>query len=133
FRRTSAEASPRRAWTGVALLWVIGLDIVPFVLLLGIGVWMLTIDKWNEEVDGWLVSLIWAPHYVAGAIGALAGFLVLWRSAKSGIAGRVGAIGVAGMAFASLAGTAVYVALVFAVSVAAYGLIAVWKRWWYDA
>ncbi len=133
FRRTSAEPSSRRAWTGVALLWVIGLDVIPFVLLLGMGVWMLTIDKWNEEIDGWLVSLIWAPHYVAGAIGALAGFLVLWRSAKSGIAGRVGAIAVAGMAFASLAGTAVYVALVFVVSVAAYGLIAVWKRWWYDA
>jgi hypothetical protein len=133
FRNNEGAASSRRAWTGVALLGVIGLDIIPWLLLMSAGVWLFIIDKWNEEIDGWLVSLLWAPHYVAGVLACLTGFLILWRSTASGRAARIAAIVVAGTAFACSTGTAIYMALVFAAALGGFGLVSLWKRWWKDA
>jgi hypothetical protein len=133
FRTTDGPPSRRRAWAGVALLWVIGLDIIPWLVFMSAGVWLFIIDKWNEEIDGWLVSLLWAPHYVAGMIACLTGFLVLWRSTRHGRAAQLGVTVVAGIAFACSTGTAIYIALVFAAALGAFGMVSVWKRWWNDA
>ena len=122
----------KRAWAGIAMLCVIGLDIFPYLLLQLGKTSLMTIDKWNEDVVGWVDSLLWAPHYVAGVIGCLMAFLILWKAPAKTNASKPqwGVTILAGIAFASAAGTAIYVTVVFAAAMSVLVLMCLWKRWW---
>ncbi len=75
----------RQSRIGIALLAVTGLDIVPSLLL----VWASragrfsqmppSVEWWNEQVDGWLYTMLWEPHYVCALVACLTGFLILWK------------------------------------------------------
>jgi hypothetical protein len=114
------------------LLLVTGLDIVPalfFLLLVKcnlIGVLPPSMEWWNDQVDGWLYSMLWEPHYVSGVIACLFGFLVISQSR-----GRKTFSGVlAGLAFATSLGAAIYVAFVFAIFLLCWSTVALFKRWY---
>ncbi len=128
-RNTQAPISRRDAWTGILMLPVIGLDVIPVSLLISSGIVFSTLDRWNEDIVGWLDSLLWAPHYVGAAIVCLTGFLVLWAAPRSGSRRPVAACVIAGAAFACASGMGIYVVLVFSAALAGYAVIAIWKGW----
>ncbi len=132
FRNTAGPPSRSRTWTALGLMWVIGFDIIPWLIVRSFGVWLFAIGKWNEEIDGWFVSLVWVPHDVAAVVTCLIGFLVLWRATARERPFGLGGTLLAGFAFAGSVGTAIYVALVFAAALALLSLIALGKKWWKD-
>jgi len=131
FRRSPSIPSARFLWTGILLLPVTGLDLIPNALLFSQGIIHITADVWNELLVGWFDSILWAPHYVAATVACLMGFLLLWTAAKSAhpLPLAVGPCVLAGVAIACSTGLGIYVALVFAPALAAYGAIAFWKDW----
>lgn len=74
------------------------------------------INFWNGwgMAFSWIDTLLWAPHNLIGVLGCVMGCIVLWNSRDSnGIRLYASAIA-AGFAFASAAGSAIYVTAIFA-------------------
>ncbi|HLJ48820.1 MAG TPA: hypothetical protein VKU01_22540 [Bryobacteraceae bacterium] len=132
FRQVDGPPSSRRSWVAMALVWVMGLDIIPVLLYIPLGYICFTPDSWNNEVAGWFHSLLSAPHHVAAAVACLTAFLALWTSEGQSRGTQIGSMIVAGMGFACSAGLSIYVSLVFAASMFVLAVITIWKRWWPD-
>ncbi len=113
-----------------ALLLVTGLDILPALLFLVlykchlIGNLPPSMEWWNDQVDGWLYSVLFEPHYVAGLIACLFGFLLISKDRLP-----LAAV-IAGFAFATSVGASIYIGFVFAIFLATWAAIALWKRWY---
>jgi len=124
------EALRRRMGIGLALAAVTGLDLIPSALLAAayftgkMKFLLPSVEWWNEHVDWFVYSALWAPHALASMIACFTAFLLLWHGG-SRWRNRVAA----GAAMASAAGASVYVAFVFAVFLAVWLAICVWKRW----
>ena len=107
-----------RSWIVIALLAVTGLDIVPALLiLLGNRLHLLHLlppsaEWWNEQVDGWVYTALWQPHYICSLIACMTGFLLIWQSS------RIVLPCLAALCFATAVGSGSFVALVFAVFLA---------------
>ena len=135
FFRLGAHRLHRQVLMAFALLTVTGLDIVPAGLLLLlvkrglIRVMPPSIEWWNDQVDGWLYSVLWEPHYVAGLIACLLGFLVI-SEARGGRRQRIVSGVIAGLAFATSVGAAIYVAFVFALFLVIWSVVVLVKRWY---
>jgi hypothetical protein len=123
----------RRSLIGIALLGVTGLDIFPALLMVRFAAMGLiagvspSVEWWNNQVDGWLYTMLWEPHYVCATIACFTGFLILWEDR------RVVSAVVAGLAFASAVGAGIYVAFVFAAFLATWTLIAMVKKRYREA
>ena len=97
-----------RAQFSISLMAVTGLDLFPaLVLLLLARLKLIAIlppsaEWWNEQVDGFVYSMIWEPHYVASLIACLTGFLLIWQDREHRPASSV----LAGIAFATALGSA---------------------------
>ena len=37
-----------------------------------------SVEWWNNQVDGWLYTMLWEPHYLCAVIACFTGFLILW-------------------------------------------------------
>jgi len=133
----SSEATlQRRLRIGVLLMGITGLDILPgmFLLLLyargAMSFVLPSLESWNEYVDWFLHSAIWAPHAIAALIAAVTGFLLTWHgAAKSGWGARARYGVMAGAALASTAGTSIWVAFVFGAFLCLWTGICVVRRW----
>jgi hypothetical protein len=126
----------RRIIAAFLLLGITGLDIIPtaFLLLLhargGLSFVLPSVEWWNEHVDWFMYTTLWAPHALSSLLACLAGFLLLWKAPAA--AGRTGLLryGVlAGVALASSIGASIYVSFVFAVFLAAWTVVTVVKKW----
>jgi hypothetical protein len=135
FFRLGRRPLDRQVLIAAGLLTVTGLDIVPALLLLVlvkcglIKVMSPSMEWWNDQVDGWLYSVLWEPHYVAGVIACLFGFLVI-SQARGTKREQVLSGVVAGLAFATSVGAAIYVAFVFALFLMIWGVVVLLKRWY---
>jgi hypothetical protein len=136
FERREGADIRGRVTTGLLLLGVTGLDIIPIGLLVFlhargvVGVVMPSVDWWNEQICGWLGTMLWEPHYLAGLIVCLTAFLLLWRIDEKSDRREVAAYGaLAGVALATALGTSIYVTFVFAVFLAGWMLMAIVRRW----
>jgi hypothetical protein len=127
----------RRALIGILLLGITGLDIVPGLFFLslyfrgGMNFVLPSLECWNEYVDWFLHSTIWAPHAVAALIAGCMGFLLVWHAPTA--RSRTGFLGYAlggGLAFASLVGNSIWVAFVFAAFLSVWTIVAACRRWW---
>ncbi len=122
----------KQVWLAFGLLLVTGLDIVPglfFLALAKCGVLAVlppSMEWWNDQVDGWLYTMLWEPHYVAGLIACLFGFLVISKTEDGWLKAGI----LAGLAFATGVGAAIYVAFVFTVFLVTWTALALWKRWY---
>jgi hypothetical protein len=134
--RAAADIA-RRSAIGIALLGVTGLDILPALLMIAlyrrglVGGMSPSVEWWNNQVDGWLYTMLWEPHYVASLVACLAGFLILWEAPRApGTPRKIVAGIAAGLAFATAAGSGIYVAFVFAIFLAVWAAITIAKKWY---
>jgi hypothetical protein len=124
----------QRLLTGVALLAITGLDILPSLFFLWLHARDMVpfvqpgVELWNEHVDWFLGTVISTPHAIAAIIACFTAFLLLFHAA-----GARRYIVPAALAFASSVGYSVYVVFVFAAFLAIWTAIALWKRWYRDA
>jgi hypothetical protein len=134
------EPFRRRALAGLLLLGITGLDILPSLFFLFLyargmmGIVLPSVEWWNEHVDWFVYSTIWAPHALAAMIAAFTAFLLLWQApATSGRSGvlRYGVPG--GIALASSVGCSIYVTFAFAIFLVIWTLVTLWKRWYREA
>jgi hypothetical protein len=125
----------RRALTGILLLGVTGLDILPTALLwalqaFGINGIRPSMEWWNEQVDGFVYTTLWESHYLSSLIACLMAFLILWAaSSEVNARSRLKCALLAGLALASAAGASVYVAFVFGIFLLAWTAVALAKGW----
>jgi len=126
----------RRSTIGIALLGVTGLDILGALFM----VWLAqvglvsgispSVEWWNNQVDGWIYTMLWEPHYLCALIACLTGFLIIWDVPEDAGVGRRLVAGIAaGLAFASAAGSGLYVAMVFAAFLSLWTVVTIVKRW----
>ncbi|HEV2201600.1 MAG TPA: hypothetical protein VGR73_17405 [Bryobacteraceae bacterium] len=137
FSSRAAADIARRSILGIALLGVTGLDILPALLMIWLNRVGLvngispSVEWWNNQVGGWMYTTLWDPHYIASLIACLTGFLILWEAPRAeGTPRKVGAGIAAGLAFATAAGSGIYVAFVFAIFLAVWTLITIAKKWY---
>ena len=138
------DSSPRtllrQSRIGIALLAVTGLDIIPALLM----VWLNragfvsgispSVEWWNEQVDGWLYTMLWEPHYICSFIACLTGFLmVCGMPPRAPGRQRIVSGILSGIAFASAAGCGIYVAMVFATFLGMWLLVIVVRKRWSEA
>ena len=115
----SGYLARRRSLLGIGLLAVTGLDLLPALLFMKFsGTVTADLDWWNSPIFSWVGTVLWAPHYVVSLISCLTGFLLLW-CAPSGRSRLISGV-LAGLAFASAAGAAIYIAMVFGVFLVAW-------------
>jgi len=140
FFGVSGRALERRSAICIALLAVTGLDLLPALLMVrlqAIG-WVQgispSVEWWNNQVDGWLYTMLWEPHYLCAVIACFTGFLLLWSVTEANSwRTRLSASTLAGCAFASAAGSGIYVAFVFAVFLSVWLIITLVKKWFWEA
>jgi hypothetical protein len=140
FQETPAKLIERKSAICILLLGVTGLDLFPALLMVrwesvgfvqGISP---SVEWWNNQVDGWLYTMLWEPHYVCAVIACFTGFLILWDLKKDASLGaRLACAATAGAAFASGVGSGIYVTFVFAAFLAVWAFICLAKKWYQEA
>ncbi|MGO9229793.1 MAG: hypothetical protein ACLQKA_11390 [Bryobacteraceae bacterium] len=136
FSPNGAAGIARRSLIGIALLGVTGLDILGALLLVWLNHIGLiagispSVEWWNNQVDGWVYTMLWEPHYLSALIACLTGFLLLWDAPQRSMRGRAVASVLAGLALATAVGAGIYVAFVFAIFLALWAIITLAKRWY---
>ena len=127
----------RRVLVGTLLMGITGLDIIPGLFFLSlyfrglIDFVLPSLEAWNEYVDWFLHSIIWAPHAVAALIAAFTGFLLVGHAPQASSRHAVPAYGLlAGAALASAIGISIWVAFVFGIFLILWTAVCAWKRWW---
>jgi hypothetical protein len=125
----------RRTLLAFGLLGITGLDILPAFLMLFlnytgvVGGISPSVEWWNNQVDGWMYTMLWEPHYVCALVACLTGFLILWDTQPDAhLRSRLTHGLMAGLAFASAVGAGIYVPLVFAVFLAIWTVVLFVKR-----
>jgi hypothetical protein len=125
-----------RALMGIVLLGITGLDILPSLFFLALyargmmGMVLPSVEWWNEHVDWFVYSTIWAPHAMAAMIACFIGFLLIWHAPSA--PRRNGLLRYAvpgGIALASSVGCSIYVTFAFAIFLTLWTLVTIWKRW----
>ncbi len=129
------ETFRRRTLTGILLVGVTGLDILPNALL-----WVLyskglvptiqpTVEWWNEQVDGFTWTALWEAHHLAGLVACLTAFLLLAEAPRHTGAARWKYACLAGIALASSVGESIYIAFVFGVFLMLWTVVTVVRKW----
>jgi hypothetical protein len=127
FFRTGVRKLRRHTLIAFSLLAVTGLNVVPALLCRSVDV---TFPFHREDqIDGWVYSLLWDSHYVVALIAGLLAFLLI-SQARGGSRQRVLYGVTAGLALVTCVGAAIYLALIFALFLAGWSIIVLAKRWY---
>jgi len=136
FYSASRTVLPRRILIGALLLGVTGLDILPTLLMLWLhhrgifGAVFLSVEWWNEQVDGFVYTMLWEPHYVSGLVACFVAFLLLSEAGRDVRRLRSAALGVvAGLALATSVGASIYIAFVFGLFLTIWFILLLRNRW----
>jgi len=136
FMESGRAGLRRRMLIAFLLLGITGLDIIPTVLLLlqyaagGMSFVLPSVEWWNEHVDWFVYTALWAPHALSSLLACFTGFLLVWKAPRA--RGRLGMLRysvLAGIALASSIGASIYVSFAFAVFLAAWTAVTIVKRW----
>lgn len=109
----------------LGLLMVCGLDIIVHVwnlIVLHIPPFSHARAWFNGQIDSWFVTLLYAPHHIAGLVCCMFAFLLAWIANNEGSERVVPLVGFIALALASAFGLSVYVTLAFALLMLARGL-----------
>ncbi len=116
----------RRAVVTGALIFLTGLDLIPYMIL-SVPPWAVAradLEWWDQnQVTSWMASLLWVPHHVAAMLACMAGVLLLAQLDGGNSPRPRATVLVAGMAFASAAGLSIYVTFTFAI------VLIAWSMW----
>ncbi|MFB3813483.1 MAG: hypothetical protein ACE14L_05170 [Terriglobales bacterium] len=124
------ERLGRKTLIGCGLLAVTGLDILPILYLSHFKAPPFPdTEWWNVQITSWVDALLWTPHHVLAMVACVIGFLVL-RQPATGKRERAVHVAVAALAFAASSGLSSLVTFTFAVSIAAWLLVSLARRWW---
>ncbi len=133
----SAEQFRRRALGSLLVLGITGLDLAPslFFLMLYVkgivGFVLPSVEAWNEPVHWFVYATLWVPHAVAAATASFLGFLLIWQCPETKRRRDLVRYAVpGGMALASAVGCSIFVALVFALFLALWTGVTIWKKWY---
>lgn len=126
----------RQVTASVALLYVTGLDIIP-VAVHSVGEYLNhelisshDIEWWNDQVSSWFTSMLWVPQHVASLVASLAGLLILQTAPRVlPLSRRLLLAGLCGLAYASAIGMSLWVALVLAAGLVAWGGYSLMRGW----
>jgi hypothetical protein len=136
FATSDAARYRRRALTGILLLGITGLDIIPTLWLNAlyakgtVPFVLQSVELWNEQVAWFVFSLLGSTHAVHSMIACFVAFLLLSRAASDrNWTGSLRYAVPAAMALATSIGASVYVSFVFAVFLTVWMGITVWKKW----
>lgn len=138
FCAAGGDVFRRRFGMALVLASVTGLDIIPsaiFTTLHFTGKLKLmlpSVEWWNEHVDWFVYTTLWAPHALASMIACFTAFLLLWENEGRSPRERWLHAAFAGAALASGAGESIYVAFVFAIFLAVWTLVALFKKWFVE-
>ena len=132
--RLGIDRPAPRASVVVILLVLLasGLDIIG-VLRLGLlqGIWLADPLFWNEQVPGWLESLLWVPHHVTGLIAGILGIVALADAVTPGAApDRPWNLALASCCFASSLGLSVWLTLALVATVAGWCVMLLLEGRW---
>jgi hypothetical protein len=137
FATGDAARFRRRVLTGILLLGITGLDIIPTLLLVAlyakglINFVLPSVELWNEQVAWFVFSIFGSTHAVYSMMACFMGFLLLSKAPDArGWTGVLRYSLPAALALASSIGASVYVSFVFAVFLIAWTGVTVWKRWY---
>ncbi len=113
----TGAALRRRSLLAIGMFAVTGLDLLPTIYLALKGIVWAHMEWWNEhEVTSWWGTGLWVPHHTSALVIGLIAFLLIWHAAsRSTIAERLTGSALAALALATLVGTSIDVAFVFAV------------------
>ncbi len=115
------EAGWRSAKTGIVLLTVSGLDVIPItMLMLATGQIVGSVDVWNTWIQSWVASALWVPHHIASLIAGLSVMMLAQSARGRSITKQFIILVIAGFGFASAVGLSMYVTLIF---------VAFWGIW----
>ena len=133
---TPADGTRRRMMTAALLLGITGLDILPtlfFLFLYARGLMSFVLPSgecWNEYVDWFLHSVLWAPHAIAALEAGFVAVLLLWHAPEArSRRGMALCAAAAGCALASAVGLNIWVALIFGAFFTVWTGVTLWKRW----
>jgi len=140
FQTQAGSPFRRRAFTGLLLLAITGLDMIPtlfFLLLYARGAVpfvMPSVEWWNEQVDGFTYSALWEAHHLSGMIACMMAFLLLQEGRRQeSLVRRATYAGITGIAVATAAGASIHVTFVFGSFLLIWTMIVLAKRWWREA
>lgn len=127
----------RRILAAFLLLGITGLDLVPSIFLVLLHVRgalpfvLPSVEWWNEHVDWFVYTTLWAPHALAAMIACFTAFLLLWKAPDaSGVRGIGRYCVLAGIALASSIGASIYVAFAFAVFLVVWTAVTAVRKWY---
>ncbi len=132
-----AGPSSRLTLIVAAVLAASGVDILAVVFIAWrTGLWHADPVQWNEQVTGWIESLLWVPHHVTGLIASTVGLAAVAgcaapndRGTVVGLA-RVRAVALAALCFASALGLSVWVTLALVTTSAVWVMVLLVERRW---
>jgi hypothetical protein len=124
--RAGAMAAPVLGGLGL----VAGLQILTATMMrLMTGNWIGQSNWANEIIGGWVVSVLWVPHHIAGFIASWVALLLLIdANIARGLKTRATCVGLAGLALASAAGLSLWVTFGTVAAVAVWGLVLLKER-----
>jgi hypothetical protein len=123
----------RSAKIGIGLLFVGGLDALPFILLAAkignivggnehLNALQFAVLTWNNLeyriltlLGNWIGSALWVPHHIAAVIAGFSALLLAHSARSKEPSKQFATLAVAGLAFASAVGLSTWVTLVFAI------------------
>ena len=76
----------------------------------------------TDQVQSWLISLLYVPHHIASMLCCMLAFLLAWISPKEGSRGHIKSVVLIAAALASAFGLSIYVAFAFFLVMLAWAL-----------
>lgn len=121
--------SQRAGWLLLAVMASAGLNVLAMLWYrVGQGFWVPDPNGWNEQVAGWLTSVIWVPHHVSALIASTLALMALAETERADSRNQLRAAIFAGLCFAATVGMSVWVALAAAITAAAWLALLVVER-----
>jgi hypothetical protein len=135
FHPEGARRIYARSLTGIGLLAVTGLDVIPNLLRDLAGLPLPDPEWWNNsQISSWTTSVLWVPHHTAAMIAGLMAILILWNSVGVKSAWRRGLhMLLGGLSMAACLGSSIYVGFVFGSALLVWTGILFLKRWYREA
>ena len=109
----------QKAFTGIGLLLVSGLDIFPssfyilFPKLLVGRIFEGDIEQWNEQITAWIGAITWTPHHVISMLACVLTWMLVASNRGGTWSRQIGISILSGLALASAFGLSVWLTLIF--------------------